>query len=63
ESFNQPLSNWNVGNVKDMSHMFLGAESFNQSLNNWNVSNATDISEMFYSSPMQYNPPKWYKRD
>ena len=37
-SFNQPLNNWNVSNVKDMRIMFYDASSFNQPLNNWNVS-------------------------
>jgi surface protein len=29
---NQPLNNWNVSNVKDMSCMFKNASSFNQPL-------------------------------
>ena len=37
-SFNQPLNDWNVSNVKSMHSMFAGATSFNQPLNNWNVS-------------------------
>ncbi len=37
-SFNQPLNNWNVSNVRNMGHMFYSAHSFNQPLNNWNVS-------------------------
>jgi len=32
-SFNQPLNNWNVSKVTDMSFMFWHAESFNQPLN------------------------------
>ena len=36
-SFNQPLNNWNVSQVRYMNKMFLGATSFNQPLNNWNV--------------------------
>ena len=34
-SFNQPLNNWNVSNVTDISqmgYMFMGATSFNQPL-------------------------------
>ena len=41
-SFNQPLNDWNVSNVTDMSHMFLKASSFNQPLNKWNVSKVTN---------------------
>ena len=29
KSFNQPLNNWNVSNVRDMRNMFIDAESFN----------------------------------
>ena len=31
-SFNKPLNNWDVSNVKDMSYMFHEASSFNQPL-------------------------------
>ena len=31
-SFNQPLNNWNVSNVKDMEGMFWIATSFNQEI-------------------------------
>ena len=31
-SFNQDLSGWDVGNVDDLSEMFLRAESFDQNL-------------------------------
>ena len=43
KSFNQPINNWDVSNVKYMSGMFANAISFNQPLNNWNVSNVTDV--------------------
>ena len=32
KSFNQPLNNWNVSNVKNMAWMFEDASSFNQPL-------------------------------
>ena len=35
--FNQPLAQWDVANVKDMSKMFDGCSSFNQSLEAWNI--------------------------
>ena len=44
ESFNQPLDNWNVSNVENMSLMFRDATSFNQPLNNWNVSNVRTVA-------------------
>ena len=46
-SFNQPLNNWDVSNVKNMGYMFANARSFNQPLNNWNMSNVTDMNWMF----------------
>ena len=59
-SFNQPLNNWNVSNVKLMASMFKVAKSFNQPLDNWNVSNVTDISRMFEKAA-SFNQPldKW----
>ena len=38
------------------------AESkFNEDISNWNVSNDADIRHMFDKSPLEKNPPKWYK--
>ncbi|WP_264551941.1 BspA family leucine-rich repeat surface protein [Flavobacterium sp. N2038] len=47
-SFNQPIGNWNTGNVTTMNSMFRIASSFNQNIGAWNVSNVTDFSLMFY---------------
>jgi len=52
-SFNQPLNNWNVSNVRDMEAMFVDARSFNQPLNNWNVSNVADMKFMFANANSQ----------
>jgi surface protein len=38
-SFNQPLNNWNVSNVKDMCHMFFKAINFNDDLSSWELKN------------------------
>ena len=46
-AFNQPLNNWNVGNVVNMTCMFSGAHSFNQPLNNWNVGKVINTNRMF----------------
>ena len=56
-SFNQPLNNWDVSNVTDMSYMFEGATSFNQPLNNWNVSNVEDMSCMFQAGSAGFIGP------
>jgi len=37
ENFNQPLNNWNVSKVTDMSYMFWGANNFNQSIDYFQV--------------------------
>ena len=46
-SFNQPLKNWNVSNVTDMTlYVLLVPLFFNQPLDHWtrwNVSNVTDM--------------------
>jgi hypothetical protein len=36
-AFNQPLNNWNVGNVTSMNGMFVGAINFDQDLSSWNI--------------------------
>ena len=49
-SFNQPLNNWNVSSITDMSSMFNGATSFNQDIiSSWatNLSNVTTMNSMF----------------
>ena len=54
--FNQPLDNWDVSNVTDMTYMFNSAQNFNQPLNNWNVSNVTVMVRMFMDAQM-FNQP------
>tara|TARA_B100002052_G_scaffold292273_1_gene313590 strand:+ start:1222 stop:1452 length:231 start_codon:yes stop_codon:yes gene_type:complete len=61
-SFNQPLNDWNVSNVRGMFAMFSHAYNFNQPLNNWNVSNVRGMFRMFYmriNFNIQENAP-WY---
>jgi len=62
-AINQPLNNWNVSKVTNMSEMFYGASSFNQPLNNWNVSNVKEMGYMFYRGANSFNQPlhaPWY---
>ena len=47
KSFNQPLNDWRVDHVTNMSCMFLNASSFNQPLGDWRVDNVTMMSCMF----------------
>ena len=55
EVFNQPIDNWDVSNVTDMSYMFETA-IFNQPIGNWDVSSVTHISYMF-SGAQAFNQP------
>ena len=61
--FNGDISNWNVSNVKRMDSMFLRSEftGKNGDISKWDVSNVKDMGAMFYNSPLEKNPPKWYK--
>ena len=57
---NGDISNWNVSKVENMNYMF-AYSSFNGDISNWDVRNVEDMDEMFYNSPLEKNPPKWYK--
>ena len=59
-NFNGDISNWNVSNVEYMIDMFEESK-FNGDISNWNVSNVENMSYMFFGSPLEKNPPKWYK--
>ena len=59
-AFNGDISNWDVSSVINMRLMFYKSK-FNGDISNWDVSNVTDMISMFAYSPLQYNPPKWYK--
>tara|TARA_B110000438_G_C15729123_1_gene613460 strand:+ start:52 stop:1149 length:1098 start_codon:yes stop_codon:yes gene_type:complete len=47
--FNQPIGNWDVSNVTDMTYMFKSTE-FNQDIGSWDVSNVTNMLGMFYKN-------------
>ena len=59
--FNGNISEWNVSNVEDMSFMFQFS-AFNLDISDWDVSNVEDMNNMFTGSPLEKNPPKWYKK-
>ena len=62
--FNGDISNWDVSNVKGMFCMFYGSEftSEHGDISKWDVSNAkNNMYYMFSKSPLEKNPPKWYK--
>lgn len=47
---NQPLNQWNVHNVADMSGMLRSACVFNQSIASWEVRKVTNMSFMFWGA-------------
>ena len=47
KAFNQPIGNWDVSKVTDMSKMFAGAKAFNQPIGDWDVSNVTKMGAIF----------------
>ena len=62
--FNGDISSWNVSNVKYMMYMFHNSKftGENGDISNWDVSNAkNNMYYMFSKSPLEKNPPKWFK--
>ena len=57
---NGDISEWDVSNVKNMYCMFYRS-SFNGDISNWNVSNVENMDGMLSWTPLEKNPPKWYK--
>ena len=59
EPFNQPIGNWDVSNVTNMSYMFIyecGLMQFNRNISQWDVSNVTNMSFMF-GDATSFNQP------
>ena len=46
-AFNGDVSNWDTGQVTDMSGMFAHASSFNGDVSKWNTAAVTYMIEMF----------------
>jgi hypothetical protein len=61
-TFNQPLNNWVVSNVKDFNAMF-GISAYNHPLNSWDMRNAERIQSMFQGSDFNSNISIWEFRD
>ena len=61
--FNGNISEWDVSNVKNMRDMFCRSEftGENGDISNWDVSNVQYMDYMFEDTPLEKNPPKWYK--
>ena len=58
-SFNQPLNDWDVSSVTDMTLMFASTDSFVQPLDRWDVSNVTAMHAMFMFSAFNHPLDSW----
>jgi uncharacterized repeat protein (TIGR02543 family) len=56
--FNQPIGNWDVSNVTNMSAIF-GESPFNQPIENWDVKKVSNMNGMFYETPFNQNISSW----
>ena len=56
-SFNQPIGDWDVSNVGELSNMFRDAISFNQNLSTWNIDNVYECYNFNLNTP-QWTLPK-----
>ena len=61
--FDCDLSKWDVRNVRHMRYMFRNCKNFKgKGLDKWQPINCTDFYGMFEGTPIENNPPKWYKK-
>ena len=58
--FNGDISKWDVSNVEDMDYMFYKSK-FNGDISNWDIKKVKTMKDIFNLSPLEKNPPKWYK--
>ncbi|WP_334086485.1 BspA family leucine-rich repeat surface protein [Helicobacter typhlonius] len=61
KNLNADISGWDVSKVKNMNGMFYNS-NFNQNLDKWQVRSDCDVGYMFKGTPLEKNPPKWYKK-
>ena len=61
--FNGDISKWDVSNVKTMADMFALSKftAENGDISEWYVSKVKNMFLIIYGSPLEKNPPKWYK--
>ena len=59
EYFNGDISKWDVSSVKDMSHMFQGANAFTGDLRSWRTSSLTRMYRLLYDSHANPDLSNW----
>jgi len=59
--FNGDISKWDVSSVTDMRYMFYQSK-FAGDISDWDVDNVYNMYNMFVGSPLESNPPEWYKK-
>ena len=58
--FNKDISDWNVSNVTNMSHMFMACSNFNQNISKWDINKVLKFNFMFFCcSKFNHNISSW----
>ena len=58
---NGNISKWDVSNVKYMFGIFSNSK-FDGDINDWDVKKTARSKDMFQDSPLEKNPPQWFKK-
>ena len=62
DPYNIDISEWDVSNVEDFECMFWNCNHLNCNLDNWNIKKEAYMDYIFLGTPLEKNPPKWYKK-